>query len=38
MTRYLMSVYGPAEYTDYGNYSSREEMLQAFADTGAVNE
>jgi len=38
MTRYLMSVYGPAEYDEYGNYGSREEMQQAFADTGAFND
>ncbi len=38
MTRYLMSVYGPAEYNEYGTYASEEEMLQAFADTGAFNE
>jgi hypothetical protein len=38
MTRYMMSVYGPAEYDEYGNYGSREEMQQAFADTGAFND
>lgn len=38
MPRYLLSVFGPTERTDYGNYASKEEMLQAFADTGAFNE
>lgn len=38
MTRYLMSVYGPAEYNEYGNYPSEEAMNQAMADTGAFNE
>jgi hypothetical protein len=36
--RYLLSVYGPAEPTEFGTYSSREAMVQAFADTGAFNE
>jgi len=34
MTRYLMSVFGPAEYKEYGNYPSEEAMKQALADTG----
>lgn len=38
MPRYLLSVYGPAEHTEFGTYPSREAMLQAFADTGAFNE
>lgn len=38
MTHYLLSVHGPAEMNEFGNYSSREEMEQAFADTGAFNE
>jgi hypothetical protein len=38
MPRYLLSVYGPAERNEYGDYPSKEEMLQAFADTGAFNE
>jgi hypothetical protein len=36
--RYLLSVYGPTEPTEFGAYSSREAMVQAFADTGAFNE
>jgi len=37
MTRYLMAVYGPGEYNDYGNYPSEEAMNQAMADTDAFN-
>nr|WP_309227257.1 YciI family protein [Micromonospora thermarum] len=36
--RYLLSVYGPAEPTEFGAYPSQEAMLQAFADTRAFNE
>jgi hypothetical protein len=38
MTHYLLAVHGPAEMNEYGNYGSKEEMEQAFADTGAFNE
>ena len=38
MPRYLLSVYGAAERNQFGDYPSKEEMLQAFADTGAFNE
>lgn len=38
MPRYLLSVFGPAERTEFGNYPSKEAMLEAFADTGAFNE
>lgn len=38
MPRYLLSVFGPAERTEFGSYTSKEAMLQAFADTGAFNE
>ena len=38
MTRYLMSVFGPAETTEYGNYPSEEAMKQAIADTGVFNQ
>jgi hypothetical protein len=38
MTRYLMAVYGPAEYKEYGNYPSEEAMKEAFADTDAFNQ
>ena len=36
--RYLLSVFGPAEPTDFGSYTSREAMLEAFADTAAFND
>ncbi len=38
MPKYLLSVYGPAERTEFGSYPSKEAMLQAFADTGAFND
>ena len=38
MPRYLLSVFGPAEYNEYGNYPSEEAMKQAYADTGAFNQ
>ena len=38
MTHYLLSVHGPAERGEYGNYPSKEAMEQAFADTGAFND
>ena len=38
MARHLMSVFGPAEYTEYGNYPNEEAMKQAFADTEAFNQ
>ena len=37
MARYLMAVFGPADYADYHNYESEEAMQQAFADTDAFN-
>ena len=38
MAQYLMSVHGPAEMGEFGNYGSREEMEEAFAATGAFND
>jgi hypothetical protein len=38
MTHYLLAVHGPAEMNEFGNYGSREEMEEAFAETGAFNE
>ena len=38
MTQYLMSVHGPAEMDEFGNYGSREEMEAAFAATSAYND
>lgn len=38
MTHYLLSVHGPAERGDFGDYGSKEEMEEAFATTAAFNE
>ena len=38
MPRYMLSVYGPTERTEFSGYPSKEAMRQAFADTGAFNE
>jgi hypothetical protein len=38
MTHYLLTVHGPAERDDFGNYGSQEEMEEAFAATGAFND
>jgi hypothetical protein len=38
MTHYLMTVHGPAEMNEFGNYGSKEEMEEAFAATGAFND
>ncbi|KRF20664.1 hypothetical protein ASG90_19040 [Nocardioides sp. Soil797] len=38
MTNYLMSVHGPAEMEEFGNYGSKEAMEEAFAATGAFND
>lgn len=38
MARYMLSVFGSAERTEFGDYPSKEAMLEAFADTGAFNE
>jgi hypothetical protein len=38
MTHFMMTVHGPAEMEEYGNYGSKEEMEAAFAATGAFNE
>jgi len=38
VARYLLSVFGPAEDNEFATYTSREEMLQAFADTGEFND
>jgi hypothetical protein len=38
MAHYLLSVHGPAERNEFGNYGSREEMEEAFAATGAFND
>ena len=38
MTHYLLAVHGPAEMDEFGNYSSKEEMEEAFAATGVFND
>ena len=38
MTHYLMSVHGPLEMGEFGNYGSAEEMEAAFAATDAFNQ
>lgn len=38
MARYLMSVFGPAEQTEFYGYPSREAMEESMAETGAFNE
>src|SRR3954447_24801582 len=37
MTHYLLSVHGPVETDEYGNYGSKEEMEQASAPTAGSN-
>jgi hypothetical protein len=38
MTHYLLTVHGPAEMDEFGNYGSKAEMEEAFAATGAFND
>jgi hypothetical protein len=38
MTRYLMAVYGPADYDEHTGYGSEEEMLESYAETSAFND
>lgn len=38
MAKYLLSVFTPTERGDFGNYGTKEAMLEAFAATGAFNE
>jgi hypothetical protein len=38
MAHYLLSVHGPTELGEYGNYGSKEAMEEAFAATGAFND
>ena len=38
MTHYLLSVHGPAEMGEYGNYGSKEAMEAAFAATDVFNQ
>jgi len=38
MAHYLLSVHGPAERGEFGDYGSKEAMEEAFAATGAFND
>jgi hypothetical protein len=38
MTQYMLSVYGPAERTEFGNYPDKQTMDKAMADTSAFND
>lgn len=38
MTHFLMTVHGPGEIDEFGNYGSREEMEAAMATTAEFNE
>ena len=38
MPRYLLSVFAPAESVSFGNYGSKEAMLEAFAATSVFND
>jgi hypothetical protein len=38
MTNYLLSVHGPVERSEFGDYGSKEAMEAAFAATGVFND
>ena len=38
MARYLMSVFGPAEPTEFYGYPSKEAMEESMAETGVFND
>jgi len=38
MPTYMLSVYGPAERNEFGDYPTKEDMLQSLEDTGAFND
>jgi hypothetical protein len=38
MARYLMSVFGPAEQTEFYGYPTKEAMEESMAETGVFNE
>lgn len=38
MPKYLLSVFGPAERNEFGDYPSKEAMLEAFTDVDAFNQ
>ena len=38
MPKYMLSVFGPAEQNEFGDYPTKEDMLQSLKDTGAFND
>lgn len=36
--QYMLSVFGPAQMSEFGNYPDKESMEQSMADTGAFND
>jgi hypothetical protein len=38
MPKYMLSVFGPAERNEFGDYPTKEDMLQSLKDTGAFND
>lgn len=38
MTHFLLTVHGPAEMEEFGNYGTKEKMEEAFAATDAFND
>jgi hypothetical protein len=38
MPKYMLSVFGPAERDEFGDYPTKADMLQAFKDTDAFND
>lgn len=36
--QFLLSVFGPAERTEFGSYPDKQAMVEAMAETGAFNE
>ena len=38
MARYLMSVFGPAEQTEFFGYPTKEAMVESMAETGVFND
>jgi hypothetical protein len=38
MPKYMLSVFGPAERNEFGDYPTKEDMLHSLKDTGAFND
>jgi hypothetical protein len=38
MPKYMLSVFGPAERNEFGDYPTKEDMLRSLKDTGAFND